>query len=101
VKIIDLRDPESFAKGNIPTSLNVQFEELPKYLSNLKKDETTVVYCYRITCLLATKAALYLAEQGYKVQELIGGYQEWQNAGFVDEIKSASSCSSTKGSSCG
>jgi rhodanese-related sulfurtransferase len=100
-KIIDLRDPDTFAKGHIPGAVNVQYEDLGKYLSQLKKDETTIVYCYSITCALATRGALYLAEQGYKVKEMVGGYQEWQNAGYVHELKSASSCSTSKGSSCG
>jgi rhodanese-related sulfurtransferase len=100
VKVIDLRDPESYAKGHVPGSVNVQYDDLGKHLSQLKKDETTIVYCYNITCALATRAALYLAEQGYKVKEMIGGYQEWQTAGFANETKSASSCSTTKGSSC-
>jgi rhodanese-related sulfurtransferase len=106
VRIIDLRTPEAYAKGHVPRSLNVRYEELGKHLSNLKKEETTIVYCYSITCNLSTKAALYLAEQGYKVKEMIGGWQEWVNAGLDKEEKShektqASSCSTTKGSSCG
>lgn len=101
VKIIDLRSPEYFAKGHVPTAINVQLEDLDKHLSQLDKNQTTVVYCYNITCHLSAKAALHLAEKGYKVQELIGGWKEWENNGLAKEESTASSCSTAKGHSCG
>ena len=102
VKIIDLRIPEAYAKSHIPGALNVSYEELPKHLSQLNKEELTVVYCYNITCHLSAKAALYLAEQGYKVKELYGGFDDYVQRGLTVEGKTeASSCASTKHSSCG
>jgi rhodanese-related sulfurtransferase len=98
-KIIDLRTPEIFAKGHIPGAVNVQIGELGKFASQLNKDETLVVYCYNITCRLATRAALQLAEERFKVKELFGGYQEYVNAGLAEETQ-AVSCSTAKGSSC-
>jgi rhodanese-related sulfurtransferase len=101
LRIIDLRTPEHYAKGHIPGAVNVQFDELSKYASQLKKDETVVVYCYNITCHLAAKAALLLAERDIKVKELFGGYQEYANSGLAQEgSEQASTCSTAKGSSC-
>jgi len=102
VKIIDLRIPEAYAKSHIPGALNISYDELPKHLSELKKEHLTVVYCYNITCHLSAKAALYLAEQGYKVKELHGGFDDYVSRGLAVEGKAeAHSCSTTKGSSCG
>jgi len=102
VKIIDLRTPELFAKGHIPTAINIQFEELDKHLNKLDKNKTTIVYCYNITCNLSTRAALHLAEKGYKVQELVGGWTEWESAGLAkQEATHTSHCATSKGSSCG
>jgi rhodanese-related sulfurtransferase len=75
--IVDLRTPELFAKGHIPGAINLKFEELDKNLDKLSKDTTTVVYCYDIVCHLSARAALELAKKGYKVRELVGGYDSW------------------------
>lgn len=75
--IVDLRTPELFAKSHIPGAINLKFEELDKNLDKLSKDKTTVVYCYDIVCHLSSKAALELAKKGYKVKELIGGFDTW------------------------
>ncbi len=77
ITIVDLRTPELFAKGHIPGAINLKFEELDKNLDKLIKDQTTVVYCYDIVCHLSAKAALELAKKGYKVKELVGGFDTY------------------------
>jgi rhodanese-related sulfurtransferase len=101
VQVIDLRTPELFAKGHVPTAVNVQYDELEAYLPKLNKEVNTVVYCYDITCHLSAKGALLLAQKGYRVQELVGGFNTYAEKGYTVEGKAeASSCSSTK-NSCG
>jgi rhodanese-related sulfurtransferase len=102
VTIVDLRMPENFAKGHVPGAKNIQLDELDKNLSHFDKNKTIVVYCYNITCHLAARAALHLAEKGYKVQEMVGGWQEWEQAGLAkaEGQHEAASCSTAKGSSC-
>jgi rhodanese-related sulfurtransferase len=103
VQVIDLRTPELYAKGHIPTAVNVSYDELEQYASKLDKEVNTVVYCYDITCHLSAKAALLLAKKGQRVQELLGGYQSWTEKQYNVEAKNqaeASSCASTK-HSCG
>lgn len=95
--IVDLRTPELFAKNHIPGAINLKYEELDKNLDKLSKDKTTVVYCYDIVCHLSARAALELAKKGYKVKELIGGYDSWternlQVEGQVETHKSSSCC---------
>lgn len=102
IQIVDLRTPEFYAKGHVPTAINIGYDQLEANLSKLDKDVTTVVYCYNITCHLAAKGALFLAKKGYKVKELVGGYNDYVAANLPVEGKAeASSCSSTKHSSCG
>ncbi len=103
LQIIDLRTPELFAQGHIPGAANVSFDNLEKHLPKLDKDTTTVVYCYDLLCRLATRAALFLAKHGYKVQELAGGWDSWSDHDFAKEKGtgvSASSCSTSGGHSC-
>jgi rhodanese-related sulfurtransferase len=45
----------------------------------LPKDKEIVPYCWTIVCHLATRAALFLSEQGYRVHELAGGIEYWKN----------------------
>ena len=100
VQIIDLRTPELFAEGHIPGAINVNYEKLEQYLPNIDSNTTTVVYCYSLLCSLATKAALVLAQKGYKVKELAGGWDSWVEREMPTEKVKGSSCS-TSGHSCG
>lgn len=99
LQIVDLRTPELYEQGHVPGAINLSFETLEKSLEKLNAETTTVVYCYDGVCHLSAKAALLLAQKGYKVRELIGGWAEWASHELKVEGK-ASSCSSHK-SSCG
>ncbi|MBI5630646.1 MAG: rhodanese-like domain-containing protein [Elusimicrobia bacterium] len=89
VHVIDVRDRESYQEEHIPGAQNIPLEELSGNLRNLPKDKTMVTYCWNLTCALATKAALQLAEKGYKVQELVGGIEEWKKKDFPVERKAS------------
>jgi rhodanese-related sulfurtransferase len=80
--ILDVRSAEQYAQGHLPTALNIPIADLAGKLATLPKDKTIVTYCANITCALAPKAALQLAEKGFKVMELFGGIQTWQEKGF-------------------
>ena len=82
VFLVDVRDSESYKKEHITGSMNIPFADIVSNLSKLPKDKTIVLYCCNITCALAPKAALMLAEKGFKVQELVGGIAEWKSKGF-------------------
>ena len=79
VIVLDTRDAESFAQEHIVGAVNIPTDELPQRLSELPKDKEIVPYCWSVVCHLATRAALYLAEQGYVVHELAGGIEYWKN----------------------
>ncbi len=100
VQIIDLRTTELFAQSHIPGAINVDYEKLEQYLPKLDANTTTVVYCYSLLCTLATKAALLLAQHGYRVKELIGGWEAWAEKEMPIEKAKGSNCS-TSGHSCG
>lgn len=92
VTIVDLRQPGLFAKGHIPTAINLLYDDLESKLDKLSKDRTTIVYCYNITCHLSARAALLLARKGYPVKEMIGGYAEWEKAELPVESRGGSCC---------
>jgi rhodanese-related sulfurtransferase len=84
-QIIDVRSSEEFDEGHIPTALNIPLVDLPGMLSEIPKNKTIVTYCGSITCQLAPKAALELAQKGFKVMELHGGLKEWVSFGYPVE----------------
>ena len=85
--LLDMRTPEMFAVAHLPTSINIPLVDLVSKLNTLPKNKTIVTYCGNIACALAPKAALQLAQKGFKVQELLGGIEMWQEKGFPIEKK--------------
>jgi rhodanese-related sulfurtransferase len=82
VVIVDVRDEESFRKEHIHGARNIPAANIVKRLADLPKDRTIVTYCWDMTCALAPKAALELAQKGFKVQFLAGGIEEWKRKGY-------------------
>lgn len=82
VVLLDVRGPESWAEGRIPGARHLPLAELPAKLASLPKDKTILPYCGSLTCSLAPKAALLLAQNGFAVREVLGGVAEWTRAGF-------------------
>jgi rhodanese-related sulfurtransferase len=86
VVIVDVRLPSDYRAGHIPGAIN-----LPKgrwdNARGLSKDKLHVLYCYSQTCHLAAEAAVALLKQGYRVQEMEGGYATWTAAGYrTDQV---------------
>jgi rhodanese-related sulfurtransferase len=77
--VLDTRDAESYAQEHIPGAVNIPTDELPQRLNELSKDKEIVPYCWSVVCHLATRASLYLSEQGYTVHELAGGIEYWKH----------------------
>lgn len=77
IKIIDIRDNYQYNLGNIPTSANVPVNFLmmnPNLYLNMQ--DIYYIYCeYGIT---STNACEKLRRKGYKVVNIIGGYNEYK-----------------------
>lgn len=44
----------------------------------LRKDVMNYIYCYESTCDSAAKACKKFTSLGYKVKEIKGGFEQWQ-----------------------
>ena len=77
VKVVDVRRSEDFEVAHIPSALSIPKEELADNTAKLSKDEITVVYSYNQQCHLAAEACLILAEYGFPVMLLQGGFKTW------------------------
>lgn len=76
VSIIDIRSIENYNRNHIPGALNIPWETLlvhpDKYLS---KRETYYIYCQK--GIRTKQVCNILANNGYRVVHVIGGYEEW------------------------
>lgn len=76
-KIIDIRENYRFISGCIPTAVNIPMTFLlmnpQKYLN---KENTYYIYCEIGT--KSKKICTDLTKQGYKVIDVIGGYDEYK-----------------------
>lgn len=86
--LVDVRSPEAYAEGHIPSAINIPLRDLPRKLSSLPKNRTIVTYCGSITCQLAPTAALELAQKGFQVMELHGGFKGWTDYGYPVDTQS-------------
>lgn len=85
--LIDVRSPELFAKGHLPTAINIMHGKLTSHrLSEFGADTLFVVYCAGPHCNGANKAAVRLSRLGRPVKLMIGGVEGWKDEGF-DLIK--------------
>ena len=82
VILLDVREEEAFRREHILGATNIPAAELVKRLADLPRDRTIVTYCWDMTCALAPKASLELAQKGFKVQFLAGGIEEWKRKGY-------------------
>ncbi|SHG35298.1 rhodanese-like domain-containing protein [Streptoalloteichus hindustanus] len=77
--VLDVRSPEHFAAGHVPGATNLPAREInATTTASLPGDAVLVVYCWGPGCNGADKAALALAELGFRVKKLIGGFWTWR-----------------------
>lgn len=77
VKVVDVRYKEDYDTSHIPSAISMPKPEIREKLNTLSKDDVHVVYCYNQQCHLGAATAFALAENGYPVMELDGGFQTW------------------------
>jgi len=85
IVVIDVREPEEFARGKIPGSYTIPRGLLEMQVDGRLPHDTTVV----LYCAGGGRSALAcrsLAEMGYeKVENLEGGFQKWTGSGLPVE----------------
>ena len=79
VLVIDVRDPDSFAKGRIPGAVNVDYTKIFSEAGRFKDEKRTIVtYCACAREMTSARAAVDLAQKGIPgAKALVGGWDEW------------------------
>ncbi|GAA4360166.1 thiosulfate sulfurtransferase GlpE [Kangiella marina] len=77
IHVIDIRDPQSFAAGHMPDSVNINNQNAADYIDSTDKETPLVVVCYHGHS--SQPAAQYFAAQGFKeVYSMDGGFEVWK-----------------------
>ncbi|MGV9557916.1 rhodanese-like domain-containing protein [Streptomyces sp. NPDC003522] len=86
--VLDSRSTESWDQGHIPGAVHLPTALIAERAGQLlDKDVPVVTYCWGPGCNGATRAALVLAELGYRVKEMLGGFEYWVREGFAFETR--------------
>ena len=84
--VLDTRSTESWDQGHVPGAVHLPTALIPEQAGQLlDKSVPVVTYCWGPGCNGATRAALALAELGYQVKEMLGGFEYWAREGFEFE----------------
>ncbi|HEV7728080.1 MAG TPA: rhodanese-like domain-containing protein [Modestobacter sp.] len=81
--LLDSRSAESWAQGHVPGAVHLPGREIPARAQlELDRSVPVVAYCWGPGCNGATRAALALALLGFRVREMIGGFEYWAREGL-------------------
>jgi rhodanese-related sulfurtransferase len=84
--LVDTRSTASWDQGHVAGALHLPTDLVPEQARQLLDPAVPVVtYCWGPACNGATRAALALAELGYRVKEMLGGFEYWAREGFAYE----------------
>src|SRR3954454_6079152 len=84
--LLDSRSAEAWAQGHVPGAVHLPRREIPaRGATELAPAVPVVTYCWGPGCNGATRAALALAQLGFRVREMIGGFEYWAREGLPVE----------------
>ncbi|MDT0473904.1 rhodanese-like domain-containing protein [Streptomyces sp. DSM 41014] len=88
--LIDSRSTESWDQGHVPGAVHLPTALVPERAEEiLDRAVPVVTYCWGPGCDGAARSALALAELGFHVKEMIGGFEYWVREGFEFETGQA------------
>jgi rhodanese-related sulfurtransferase len=76
LNLIDVREDEEYAAGHIPGAKHLPLGQLPTRVQELDKAAEYIMVCR--SGARSGMASEWLAEQGYKVKNMVGGMLEWR-----------------------
>ena len=86
--VLDVREPEEFARGHVPGSVNLPQAELATRLAEVPRDRPILTICQ--SGMRSFRSAQFLRQQGYQsVATVAGGTAAWRAAGRPVEATEA------------
>ncbi|MET8173760.1 rhodanese-like domain-containing protein [Streptomyces clavifer] len=84
--VLDSRSTASWDQGHVPGAVHLPTALISEQGAALLDPAVPVVtYCWGPGCNGGARAALALAELGYQVKEMLGGFEYWVREGFEFE----------------
>ncbi|MCI3155587.1 rhodanese-like domain-containing protein [Streptomyces werraensis] len=84
--LLDSRSADAWDQGHVPGALHLPTARIAERAADLLDPAVPVVtYCWGPGCDGAARAALALAELGYRVKEMLGGFEYWVREGYAYE----------------
>jgi rhodanese-related sulfurtransferase len=84
--LLDSRSSESWRQGRVPGAVHLPGREIAtRAVMELDRSVPVVTYCWGPGCNGATRAALSLALLGFRVREMLGGFEYWAREGLPVE----------------
>ncbi|AZS40190.1 MULTISPECIES: rhodanese-like domain-containing protein [Microbacterium] len=84
--VIDVRSDEAWAQGRVAGAVHMHYSEIASRAPReIPADTDVVVYCWSPGCNAGAKGALEFARLGYRVREMIGGFEYWVREGYAVE----------------
>jgi rhodanese-related sulfurtransferase len=84
--LLDSRSREAWDQGHVPGAVHLPGREVAvRAEAELDRSVPVVTYCWGPGCNGATRAALALSLLGYRVREMIGGFEYWAREGLPVE----------------
>lgn len=84
--LLDSRGAEAWTQGHVPGARHLPGREIPaRAATELDRSVPVVTYCWGPGCNGATRAALALAGLGFRVREMLGGFEYWAREGLPVE----------------
>ena len=84
--LLDSRSAEAWAQGHVPGAAHLPGREIAARAdAELDRSVPVVTYCWGPGCNGATRAALALAQRGFAVREMLGGFEYWAREGLPVE----------------
>jgi len=81
--LLDSRSTKAWGQGHVPGALHVPGREIAaRAEAELDRSVPLVAYCWGPACNGATRAALALSLLGFRVREMIGGFEYWAREGL-------------------
>ncbi|MGW3988683.1 rhodanese-like domain-containing protein [Streptomyces sp. NPDC004830] len=86
--LVDSRATRAWEQGHVPGALHLPTALVREQAARLLDPSVPVVtYCWGPGCNGATRAALALAELGFRVKEMLGGFEYWVREGLAFETR--------------
>ncbi|UIO99668.1 rhodanese-like domain-containing protein [Halobaculum sp. CBA1158] len=79
VRVVDIRSPGAYARGHIPGSENVPFQQLPDRVASLTGSERVVTVCPhgKASVQAANLIASFEGTADARVESMAGGLEAW------------------------